>query len=848
MEPTSRAEILAKSRAARLASREPEAAGDIVQQTVQYFRPPHKAFWRWAEDGYLVEWHSGETLCYREELSDLLRGQEGTGLLRLGTVLLVLAACQDSWAQADRIGSMIRHFAYGEGGQSHLAIHLSQAKPFLDLVAQLPADLRKGRKRIHLLRSLAEGIGECKVTAADLPHLLDHFSSGQLDGEIFKTAEGNGHYALEWDLRSLRLLALVFSDAAELEHQLRTGLDETPDPVPLDIPDDTPPADLLEELARDTETAGLAHLAQRLVAALHIPLHARGSSDLPLGGVSDITNRGDFDRLLLSELAQDDLTLTARLVNNEALFLRREEPPQHLDRQRTVLMDTTLKMWGLPRVFALSTALACARQEKQAAAVRAFALGGEGFEPMDLHTKEGVTTALTHLDVALHCGGGLRAFFAETPPHDTHDYILLSDADAMRDPDFQAAFAEIRLRLRFLAVLHRDGRLEFFEYTNGHRNLLLSPKFDLDALLFPKGKTPRPEPKRLDGGLVLPAFFQQNPPPLRFPVRGLKTLKKRGLEHPEFGLALVTQHQRVLYWDDYGKGAQELLPYIELGEAYQISFGSMGYIYILVLSNGGYFSKVYRLAPRRLSETLLKSETDRVWSFDLTKKAGLVHSACFSGHHLFVHSARAGIFGMDCQTGESIPTQMDQHYDFDQPEIQECQQEYRNRPLDVAAIREKLNIGYRSIITAKYIGLDLKAGWLMLDNYSLEVNDDGNLIWNDSPAIISEQSAQPTQHQHPDNPKVGLLARTWADGSQALLDSRGLLHLHSSHPEVPDITILAVANHPVAAWAADGTLVGHPYFLPSSAEGKFCSGKKFHHLFIVPFTRNLEANAQKMMP
>ncbi len=448
----------------------PADSVDLAQHTVKYFRPYYQGFWHWAEDGHLVELHSGETLCYREELTDLLRGQEGIGLLRFGSMLLVLAACQDSWAESDRIESMITHL--GKNNYAYVKICLQRIKPFLDLLSQLPPDLRKGRKRIHLIRSLTACTGNREVSTAKLPHLLDHFNSGQLDGQIFKTTD-DGHYSIEWDLLALRLISQRFENVAQLEHHLRTGLNEMPDPAPLDIPDDAPPTDLLEELARDRDTAGLARLAQRLVAALHIPLHARGSSDLPLGGVSDITNRGDFDRLLLSELAQDDLTLTARLVNNEALFLRREEPPQHLERQRTVLMDTTLKMWGLPRVFALSAALACARQEKHTvAAVRAFTLSGEDFEPMDLHTKKGVTDALTRLDVALHCGGGLRAFFAETPAQDTHDYILVSDADAMRDPDFQAVFSDIRSRLRFLAVLHRDGRIEFFEYTNGHRKLL----------------------------------------------------------------------------------------------------------------------------------------------------------------------------------------------------------------------------------------------------------------------------------------------------------------------------------------------------------------------------------------
>lgn len=842
MEPTNSAKILS-------AKMLPADSDDLAQHTLRYFRPSYKGFWHWAEEGYLVEWYNGETLCYREELTDLLRGQEGLGLPRLGTVLLVLAACQDSWAESDRIQQLDQQFVIGERGyENRLESRLYAAKRFLDLVAQLPAELRKGRKRIHLLRCFIGFLQNLEVSADQLPHLLDYFQGGQLNGQILGDAEGNGRNALELDLWPFRQVYMRFENVDQLERHLRTGLSELPAPAPLDLPDDAPPADLLEQLARDRDTAGLARLAQRLVAALHIPLHARGASELPLGGISDITNRGDFDRLLLSELAQDDLTLTARLVNNEALFLRREEPPQHLERQRTVLMDTTLKMWGLSRVFALSAALACARQEKQAvAAVQAFTLSGEGFEPMDLHTKEGVADALTRLDVALHCGNGLRAFFAETPPHDTHDYILVSDADAMRDPDFQAVFSDIRSRLRFLVVLHRDGRLEFFEYTNGHRKLLFSPKFDLNTLLFPKGKTPQPAPQRLDSGLILPAFFQQNPPPLRFPTRGLKTLKKRSFEHPEFGLVLVTPQQRVLYWDDYDKAPQELLTYIEPGETYQIEFGNLGDIYILVVDQGGQFAKFYLIISSKAYAYHNLAAADRVLSIDIVKKASMIRAASIDSHRdiLFVDSFRRGVYGIDFQTWEEVSVQ-GQYPDVDSHKIREAQWEQLNRKMDVAAIRAKLKVKYRSIITAKYIGLDLKSSCLMLDNHALDIDNDGNLVWSDSPAIFPEQSAQPTRHPHPDNPKISLLTHTWADGSQAVLDTRGLLHLYSSDPEVPDVTILAIINHPVAAWAADGTVGGHPHFLPSSGGDKICSGREFYRLYIQPFIDGLTANASKM--
>ncbi len=62
---------------------------------------------------------------------------------------------------------------------------------------------------------------------------------------------------------------------------------------------------------------------------VHLPRPLLQPDDIPVGGVSDISNRGTIDRLLLSELAQDDEMLTTRVAMNEVMYLRRETPPQN---------------------------------------------------------------------------------------------------------------------------------------------------------------------------------------------------------------------------------------------------------------------------------------------------------------------------------------------------------------------------------------------------------------------------------------------------------------------------------------------------------------------------------------
>jgi hypothetical protein len=57
-----------------------------------------------------------------------------------------------------------------------------------------------------------------------------------------------------------------------------------------------------------------------------------------------------------------------------------------------------------------------------------------------------------------------------------------------------------------------------------------------------------------------------------------------------------------------------------------------------------------------------------------------------------------------------------------------------------------------------------------------------------------------------------LRAATWKDGSRAVLDSRGMLHLRSSETAIPELT-LVLATGALAGWCADGRWFGSPYFI-----------------------------------
>ena len=52
----------------------------------------------------------------------------------------------------------------------------------------------------------------------------------------------------------------------------------------------------------------------------------------------------------------------------------------------------------------------------------------------------------------------------------------------------------------------------------------------------------------------------------------------------------------------------------------------------------------------------------------------------------------------------------------------------------------------------------------------------------------------------------------WKDGSEAWLDSRGLLHLKSSDHKIPELTMV-LTDDPLAGWLSTGQVWGDPFFL-----------------------------------
>ncbi|OQP46903.1 hypothetical protein A4H97_05120 [Niastella yeongjuensis] len=779
---------------------------NFLNTVTDYFQPPGNYFWRWAEDGQVIEWQDGDTICYREELLDILKKLSREGLPSIGAILLVISACRDKRADIDKEGGstivlrLMNYYGKNTSILMGMRERVIEATRILHLVSALPEELRSGSNRTWMLYTIFKGVRK-KITPNVAAGCIDYFNQGSLDKYIFR--EGNSDNkarVFNDDMQLLNQAKQLIPTVQHLEMLIRTGTGDLPQAAALEVPH-LETGELLEQLEEDVKTTGLAQLTKRLIAALNIPIHTHGSGDQLFGGVSDITNRGNFDRLLLSELAHDDLSLMARLANNEALYLRREELPSNPEKQRIVLVDTTLKMWGLPRVFAVSAALACTLNNKAKAQITSYALSGTAFNETDLATKEGVVRSLEQLDAALHCGRGLSQFMDQQAVGENDEVFLITEEEITHSVLFQSILASLKKPVNFLVTVTRDGELRFYEYIRGRKKQLSEARFDLQELLFNIRKPKKEKYNNKTRDLLnAPAFMQYQPSPLYYPASKIRFFTDCIFEVKKDHLICVTHDQRVLYWTSNKKGAREIIESLESG---LVRFGSAGDATVYML--------VYPVGQKHMWLYEVNLETGTVETKKLLKGISGYAETVFENGYFNIRADNE-LFVIEAATGKISPAK-------EPPGVFDLMVERSKKALEninLNTYKRFVNNGYNTINTVKRvyvtadgeIGFDEKLITLRAQGQSINICKVRKSINPDYGAKESEASIIGITSTN-----IKFSRFVWADGSEAVVDSRGLIHLRSADRSIPEITIVMIMDKPTACWSADERVCGAAYFI-----------------------------------
>ncbi len=515
-----------------------------------YLRPPPDSFWKWTEDGEAIVWRDGRTIAFRQEVEAVLSRLQSRGLPPFGSIVMLLAACRNSWPKTKEQFAVLQ-------GTTWDWIHNFPDQ--LDRIYNLPATLRshppaKAELAAMIFESSA-WLSPPRLATSVLKALANGMAAELL------AIEANDPITVREFVRDLQPLiaGIHFVDADALRLRLETSLEQ--DVLPAEA-DDSPPAtlvrQLLEQLRDDEELAGMVRLARNLLAVVSLPRPLADRDEMPIGGVSDISNRGTLDRLLISELAQDDDTLMMRVAMREALYLRRETPPRNPPRSRRIIIDSGLRLWGVPRVFATSIALSLTAMSDPDGRLDVFRPEGEELQPVDLTTRDGLIEHLKALCPDIHPGTALVSLpEAEEPDTDT---ILITAEDVANDPDFQRDLSSLSVAIPFLMTISRDGKLQVIERTSFGSKRIREATLSLEELLAPTEKPRLPlVDEKLKRSEDLPAIWRVKPFPLRLShhVKPENTWMVRG-----HGALSITNDWRLMHWDHRAQGARQLADYL----------------------------------------------------------------------------------------------------------------------------------------------------------------------------------------------------------------------------------------------------------------------------------------------
>jgi hypothetical protein len=521
------------------------------QQANNYLRTPDN-LWRWTENGAVLVWRDGSTIAFREEIVQILEWLAPNGLPSFGAIVFLLAACRSKVPNvADIVVEAKTPLPKSMGDDAtvllsvrqQLKAQLESALAQLAKVSQLPSELNTGikarcilaeavfepaRAERHIearaiLRGMREPLRDAELTDSEQPGV-----NGSYIRQIHIVAEGLKHHTAE-----------------SLQLRLRTGLDALPKEIDADLPTAERARRLIEELSRDNEFGAVARAAQELVAAVRLPRRLGEREQLAIGGVADITNRGPLDRLLLSELAHDDLTLSVRVALNEALYFRREPPMREPPGTLALLLDSGVRLWGVPRVLATAVALALVARDKQHSEVLAWRAQGKQLQPVDLLSRNGLTQHLGALETSAHPGEALATFASAIPPDGQNQTVLITHRDALDDPEFRRALAEHPDAPGFVAVVNREGRFELHAMPFARRPPLCEADLDLALVFDDKKGVP---PIKIEVDPSLPSIFGVSPFPFLLPIAGKLDFWVKG--HDGFIYAILNDRRLVQFRDN----------------------------------------------------------------------------------------------------------------------------------------------------------------------------------------------------------------------------------------------------------------------------------------------------------
>jgi hypothetical protein len=446
----------------------------------RYFSGYSDYFWQWEEDGQVISIPNGPTIIYREPLWKIIESLHSEGTPLFGSLLLAIIATNPECDTALNVAKKI----FEKESDSIPTNDVNNAFKFLGMLSKLPEQYKTAALRITLLQTIFH---QChyKISILQAKYLAQ-FLEAKFIAKHPIVKENTKNRNAHKELRTLSLLLNKYPDPQHILNEMAgipnqfPSTDITPPFTPT-LQKPIPEKTLVDELISNQQTFHIGSLIKYLWSGLNITLHNLVPSAQPLGGISDLTNKGSIDRILLSEFANDDLVLMSRLANNEALYIQREIPPEHNENERILLIDTSLKMWGTPKVLSYAIMLAIAKHPKTDISCRAFAVGTK-HEVIAFETIDEVIQSIQLVSGSTNAVAGIHSYFEEFPDHKNREIILITEEGCVHTPEMINLLSAHQSSLSYLIFVDYEGNITVQKRQKSGNKILQKISLPLDEL------------------------------------------------------------------------------------------------------------------------------------------------------------------------------------------------------------------------------------------------------------------------------------------------------------------------------------------------------------------------------
>ncbi|MBE8726769.1 ribosomal protein L7/L12 [Flavobacterium hungaricum] len=453
----------------------------------KYFQSFEDYFWefdtRVSSDsgGEIISIPNTFTIAYEEFIFEILEFVSEDSFPPFGSLLLAIIGTNQEnehsidmikWIAEEKIKLNKASYSNPKGE----FFRVGAVVDFLKILSSLPEEYKKGEKRLQLFQTIFHNCHK-RVSSEKAKKILIEYQDNKKNGIKFRGKEPFNLGNFIKDFRTIAILKKKFPTVQELLRAIENvPKEEVKEQLPEEILEEKEaaenPLDFIEQLVLEEKTFQVGSLIKHIWSGLNIPFHHNLPSAQPLGGVSDLTNKGDFDKLLISEFAHDDDVFMSRIANNEALYIQREVPPEADKFQRILIIDTSLINWGNPKILAFASAIAVAAHPKTDIECKVFAVG-DTYEEIFVESVEQVIDSLNSLSGKLSCAAGLDLFFKENVLNEkSQEIFFISSDESLKLQLMQKAMSDYFNQIKYVFATNVEGKISIFKNQNKGKKLL----------------------------------------------------------------------------------------------------------------------------------------------------------------------------------------------------------------------------------------------------------------------------------------------------------------------------------------------------------------------------------------